>query len=225
MVGHTHEDVDQLFSRISQRLARNDAHTIADLSDEIKRSYTPSPVVEQIRRLFDIKTVVSDLLNDVSGHSEPHQFKIEKNKDGIVSLFYKKWSTKKDWKEANLFFETDRIVLDEIMTEPKTMPLVLEKVKLEKLEKDIPRYKVKFSASTEEWWGEYINSLRTRASYPEKEQKIWGIPFLTTTQAARPIADPSLPIESTRADEEIERHYAKERRDVMVRFCYIQLDK
>ena len=43
MVGHTNEDVDQLFSRISSRMAKDDAHTLPQLKTAVESSTTPSP--------------------------------------------------------------------------------------------------------------------------------------------------------------------------------------
>ena len=41
MVGHTHENIDQMFSCVARRLAKNDAHTLEILTDQIEISYPP----------------------------------------------------------------------------------------------------------------------------------------------------------------------------------------
>lgn len=47
-IGHTHEDIDQVFSRTALHLRSHDAITIEDLSDELSVSYTPKPRVSRI---------------------------------------------------------------------------------------------------------------------------------------------------------------------------------
>ncbi|KAI8517519.1 hypothetical protein Bbelb_035360 [Branchiostoma belcheri] len=43
MNGHTHEDVDQMFSRFSTHLERKDAPTIPELLQQLSNAYTPQP--------------------------------------------------------------------------------------------------------------------------------------------------------------------------------------
>ncbi len=47
-VGHTHEDIDQIFSRTSTHLRSHNAVTISDLADELAVSYTPRPRVSRL---------------------------------------------------------------------------------------------------------------------------------------------------------------------------------
>ncbi len=47
-VGHTHEDIDQVFSRTSAHLRCHNAVTISDLADELAVSYTPRPKVARL---------------------------------------------------------------------------------------------------------------------------------------------------------------------------------
>lgn len=48
VVGHTHENIDQMFSCVARRLAKNDAHTLEALKEQIKVSYTPPVLVEEL---------------------------------------------------------------------------------------------------------------------------------------------------------------------------------
>ncbi len=47
-IGHTHEDIDQVFSRTAVHLRSHDAVTIEDLADELSVSYSPRPKVSRI---------------------------------------------------------------------------------------------------------------------------------------------------------------------------------
>ena len=44
MVGHTHEDIDQMFSRFSTWLNKNDAYDLECLMSGFKKSYTHSNI-------------------------------------------------------------------------------------------------------------------------------------------------------------------------------------
>ena len=44
MVGHTHEDIDQMFSRFSTWLNKNDAYDLECLMSGFKKSYTYSNI-------------------------------------------------------------------------------------------------------------------------------------------------------------------------------------
>lgn len=80
MVGHTHEDVDQLFSCISRPLSKINALTIPELMEEIHSSYTPAIVVHLLSCTFDVKMWMDEVAEkDLSGHVEQHQFKVSRN--------------------------------------------------------------------------------------------------------------------------------------------------
>ena len=48
MVGHTHEDNDQMFLCVAGRLLEHDAVTLKELKKEITQSYTPEIEVIQV---------------------------------------------------------------------------------------------------------------------------------------------------------------------------------
>lgn len=50
-LGHTHIDVDQLFSRTATRLHRHPAVTLTDLHNELRMSYTPAPMVNHASKI------------------------------------------------------------------------------------------------------------------------------------------------------------------------------
>ncbi|KAJ8310223.1 hypothetical protein KUTeg_012088 [Tegillarca granosa] len=72
MVGHTHEDVDQMFSNISRRLKYNSAPSLKGLHQEVKT------LTHQCQ------------LEKLSGHQTPHLFVITESA-GRVILHYKDW--------------------------------------------------------------------------------------------------------------------------------------
>ena len=55
LVGHTHDHIDQMFSRFSKKLARCDAFTLPMLSRLITEAYTPKPDVQHLDEVYDFK--------------------------------------------------------------------------------------------------------------------------------------------------------------------------
>ena len=98
MVGHTHEDVDQMFSRYSTYLARCDSFTMDSLMDAFEKSYTPTPTAILLDNLPDFVTWLKPYMaNIVKLQSYPHVFKFIRNRQGKSELLVKKWSTDIDW--------------------------------------------------------------------------------------------------------------------------------
>ena len=63
-VGHTHEDVDQMFSRFSLYLEKHDAVTPQELVTAIEASYTPTPKVHEIKETYNIKDLFQPYLRN-----------------------------------------------------------------------------------------------------------------------------------------------------------------
>jgi hypothetical protein len=67
-VGHTHNECDQVASRISLACRHADIFTRSDLADVIKQCYTPVPIVAHIDEVADFKSLVNpDHKQDFSG--------------------------------------------------------------------------------------------------------------------------------------------------------------
>lgn len=50
-VGHTHEDIDQTFSRTSVHLRAVEALTLESMATELKKSFTPAPSVSRLAEI------------------------------------------------------------------------------------------------------------------------------------------------------------------------------
>lgn len=118
-VGHTHEDIDQLFSRIGQRLLRVGAETIdgkifamisvlfhkllacllclylfvclciLDFESVVQSGYTPSPIFEVLNCIADFKSILEPVLEDIHQHTKPLCFKILRSETGLAELYYR----------------------------------------------------------------------------------------------------------------------------------------
>ncbi|XP_060561179.1 uncharacterized protein LOC132720949 [Ruditapes philippinarum] len=96
MVGHTHEDIDQLFSRFSVRASREDIFIMDDLITTFEKCYKQLPVTGmKIAEVYNFQEWLQ--LNNIKNHSHPHVFKFTRNEDGKAIMKYKKWSTDKKW--------------------------------------------------------------------------------------------------------------------------------
>ncbi|XP_038063298.1 uncharacterized protein LOC119733986 [Patiria miniata] len=91
-VGHTHEDVDQLFSRIAEKLRHNDVYTLEELHEVVENSYTPRVLVRQLfgSDLWDIKSWLLPHLKPIGNHSKPHHF-LFKKVNGAARMYYRMW--------------------------------------------------------------------------------------------------------------------------------------
>ena len=63
MVGHTHEDIDQMFSCISRRLLKNNARTLLELIREIGISYSPAILSTLLSFINDVKEWMDGWMN------------------------------------------------------------------------------------------------------------------------------------------------------------------
>ncbi|CAC5400226.1 unnamed protein product [Mytilus coruscus] len=87
--GHTHEDIGQRFSVISQRLRRVNAMTLLQLQKEIESSFHDKPHQE----VLDVKSWLDNSLCEMSFHSSQHQFWLFCDRPNHVTLKYRKCST------------------------------------------------------------------------------------------------------------------------------------
>ena len=60
LVGHTHDHIDQMFSRFSKMLARCDTFTLPTLSRLFTEAYTPKPDIQHLDEVYDFKRFYVD---------------------------------------------------------------------------------------------------------------------------------------------------------------------
>ena len=97
VVGHTHENIDQMFWCFARRLTKQEAHTLPDLMAKLTIGYTPNVSVSQLTTVFDVKGWMAGSLNEITGHIHQHLFKPVRDAQGRAILFYKKWSSSPEW--------------------------------------------------------------------------------------------------------------------------------
>ncbi|KAL3686578.1 hypothetical protein R1sor_009152 [Riccia sorocarpa] len=100
LVGHTHDFVDQMFSRFSQALRRENAFTMSRLRSVIQNSYDPKPITSVILQTWDFKHFIETepklfrTLNDIT-HNQQYKFKLASTLD--VRVWCKQFSTDQTW--------------------------------------------------------------------------------------------------------------------------------
>ena len=78
-VGHTHEDIEQFFSRISTFLKKQDVQSLQKLLTLIPKAYQKVvTTAEQLLSVFDIRKWFDGHLSEMNSHSYPHVFKFTK---------------------------------------------------------------------------------------------------------------------------------------------------
>ena len=75
IVGHTHEDVDQTFSKISHQLKATDTITLPELHEAIRTSQKPMPHTENINVVWNISSWLEDYINQVHNITYPHLYR------------------------------------------------------------------------------------------------------------------------------------------------------
>ena len=115
-VGHTHEDIDQLFSCVSRHLKHRNALTIpgyyptivyacmyikaltsTDLAKVVQASFSPSPSTVILESVVDAKGWMQNVIPSLHDHLKAHQFKFQRNELGECKMFYKEWSCDDYW--------------------------------------------------------------------------------------------------------------------------------
>lgn len=129
-VGHTHIDVDQLFSRISVATEKSGCLTPQDLLRIIRRCYkqaqeetTEAGAQQQYAtppHLYAIREWLLPHMKKLHGLNSFHSFVMIKNEDGKAALHFKTWCTTK-WETAD---EYDPIILLDSL--PQGVPELLK---------------------------------------------------------------------------------------------------
>ena len=86
MVGHTHEDIDAMFSRFSEKLRVAQTYTLPHLMDTLRTSSTSSPAPFLLTEVPDFKKYC-DGQETLVGHSKPLQFRFFMQNDTLVMQY------------------------------------------------------------------------------------------------------------------------------------------
>ena len=90
IVGHTHEDIDQVFSGVSAHLKKNSAYTLGDLEQAVYNNNRDVVPVTQLRRMLDNN---SWLHCDTTSSYHSSQLSLRPGSGGKVVMIYRNWSS------------------------------------------------------------------------------------------------------------------------------------
>lgn len=177
-MGHTHEDVDQLFSQIRRKLNRKSAETMAQLLSLLPNS-------QEILGLFDFKGWIEPHLSKVTGHSRPHHFRFTMDGDKVTGHF--RGLKSQDWQPLSGGFL--KLSQQGQTVFPAGQPALLEpnftNIPLERLLQKTDDWALLFSDDGQhQWWQSYLSGLvqvrdntRKRKRYMA-QNSVWAIPCL-----------------------------------------------
>jgi len=80
-VGHTHEDIDQLFSRTSIHFKTHAAHSMEEMMEGLRKCISPTPQVSAMKNMINWSGLVEklDVLTGIEGFSDYRFFKFFRN--------------------------------------------------------------------------------------------------------------------------------------------------
>ncbi|XP_033124318.1 uncharacterized protein LOC117122730 [Anneissia japonica] len=162
MVGHTHEDIDQMFSCVSKYLKKHRTVTLDHLQHAIETSYQKLTITTSvITHIFDIKDWIQPYLQDIRYHSKPHQFKFTVDDTGKCIMRTKNWSTDDKWAECTKELDTSPYLLKGIPAtgSPELCSPNFDNVDLPKLQKSIVSVKNYLRTEEMEWWKTFLNGI------------------------------------------------------------------
>lgn len=101
--GHTHEDVDQLFSTFKKALKYKSALGLPELLELIQNSFVVEeetvPVMEAVEIVYDWKTFFRQHMNNIHYFTQPRCFHFYRNSEGKVVFRAKAGATNGVWDE------------------------------------------------------------------------------------------------------------------------------
>lgn len=177
-VGHTHEDVDQMFSCVARQLKSRNALTLPDLEAETSKSYSPPIEVIPVTMVQDVKNA---LLNHMAGafsnHSKPLWFRFRQSENG-TKMHYKMW-VDESWKPESGAGLTCLKTIPDLFNQVPWVKTSLEKTDFEKLCHDLPHaYNSRLSHSAREWWTEFLQH-HIRETYEKVPEAVsWSLRHL-----------------------------------------------
>lgn len=163
LVGHTHDQIDQMFSKFSKKLKFKNAYTLPKMISYIKTAYNPVPEVFFIRVTTDFRKFVTDAyppaIRNLKDVSFQRQFRIKKV-DEKTLMWAKDLSTTEDWGAALSFLVSIPtaflwVAAQSTLKSPSTNVIKPEEV-LKLYEKKHSAATAFYSEEEMEWWDSFF---------------------------------------------------------------------
>jgi hypothetical protein len=163
-VGHTHDDVDQFFSKINAVVTRSNIITLEDLHTAVRRSFLPTPVCTHLDRMGMFAPWFLQYIEpNFRGTSIPRVF-LAKRTGGKVGHFYRQQmqTTKKDIPDCWLpsypvsgfaAFKSFDLDLNGVFEVPRKM------IPSDELEKTVQNLLPMMTSTQVGWWNALLQSF------------------------------------------------------------------
>jgi hypothetical protein len=178
LVGHTHDQIDQMFSTFSKRLGRHKAFTFDELRTIIVDAYRPEPLVMLLRETYDFRryafsrpSIIIESIRNITFH---HQYKIGFTRDDNNNprQWGKKFSTDSSWRPVEGVQLLKQDVPDKLVFVSSGIPLVKKGER-----KAIDNDNVFTATEMETYLGEIEKSILGARSLFSQEQIEWWVSF------------------------------------------------
>ncbi|XP_070536890.1 uncharacterized protein [Ptychodera flava] len=210
MVGHTHEDIDQRFSKYSQKLKENDAKTMPELAKVLENSTDPQPEITILQTVWNIRDWLLPHLEEIHNQSFPHVYRIYLASNGEVKVQYKNWSTDFNWQpEDGLLeiFKKENGLQSIPEGYPDIAPMTFDDAEIRKVRQSIAKSKDVLSFAQFEWWRTFLDSPKTETVTMSNQTTNW---YLDELYSYRP-APPAVTTTSPEETDTIQRLLTRER--------------
>lgn len=199
LVGHTHDDIDQMFSRFSKHLQRNDAPTVGELHARCKAAYTPEPSTEYLEEVVDWCGWFDEHRTRLHGQSQPHQFRFTLQ-DGFVVIHAKEFSDGEygqavsplktmpdDYKTEPAVLQHNQLELDELRTTVEELRKYMTEAQVEEWEQfqtmERARARPPYSTTWRAFTQKLVASVRVQAEQSTTSTALIPSPFTCSAAA------------------------------------------
>lgn len=161
-VGHTHDDVDQMFSRFSVALQRTDIVTLDGLWDACRASYRPCPEIKHIDSMGAWACWLSPHITQLEGISKPRCFVFRRSNDGVVRHHYRQQLQTSKKTEADCWFPANEAGIDMFPAGVDTLlaspvrEVPLKHIDTIELRASLKRISHRLSDSDIGWWNQLL---------------------------------------------------------------------
>jgi hypothetical protein len=168
-VGHTHDDVDQMFSCFSTPLKRAEIFELKDIEDVCKANYSPTPQFFHLEHMASWATHLAPYLPKVvQGITKPRCFLVKRDAKGVVRHKFRNQlqTSKKDAHSTDCWMPVNGLgyrMFDDFkgFPDPSTVVRVPTKAAdMDALRGTLEKTQDYMSASQISWWNEVIAKFK-----------------------------------------------------------------
>ena len=167
-VGHTHDDVDQFFSKINAVLTTRDILCLEDLHEAVQTSFLPRPVCIHLDDMgMFVPWLTKYLEKNIIGHSEPRCYLFKRcEQNDVVGHFYRQQMQTSKKVDPDSWFPTNQptglcvFKTNPLEEDPFVYRVPYKVVDVEGLRRTVGCMRGAMSTAQCSWWDELLNSFK-----------------------------------------------------------------